>query len=792
LGFKKSIVASKNFKDSKNFDFPRHAIYIAYMVQLQIFKSAGCVFLAVAAAVFVAGCSSARLVSTVPEPSAVPAAVDAGVAVAAVGAGYEEADPTAPEAAADSGAIDLTTDIDELFRQARAACADGAFTAADSILRKAAAFLMRNSELPDSGGEWFPLQDYVSDIISMYAELFPVGFSAPEEISSMIFSRHLLESLLDSLKISPEDSVFLARLAGKRGVTYDVPMVWNDRVRRALLFYMRTRKGIFDRWLHRAGYYLPAMKQMFADSGLPRDLAHLPIIESGFNPHAYSRAHAAGIWQFIPSTGKAYGLRQNYWLDERRDPVKSTGAAIRYLNKLYGDFGNWHIALASYNCGENGMARSIQKSGGGGGDFWSLSLPKETMNYVPLFLAALTIAKNPDVFEFALQDSVVFNPDTAFVNDCVEMKAIADGVGVPLDTLTALNPHILHWCTPPDMRDVRLYLPKGYAGKFKEFYDSLPDGKKTKFYRYKVKGGDNLLQIARNFRVSAEALREMNKMKTNNIGVGNYIIIPIPVNDSVPSSLASYLNTVDRERPGRGGRRGGASWGDGGRRQQGGAAPQGTVMSRSGKRITYKVRTGETLYSISSTFGVTVKDLLEWNYLKNPRSLKAEQTLVIYQADGADGEGDPAPRQPAQPAAQSPATQAAARGGNAAQHTGKRLVKQGETLYGISQELGVPVGELARINGLNANRPLIFPGDVLVYTPNPNQPPQSQNQPTAPRATSAAPQGSGQVVMYTVKSGDNLWRIALNFGVTVDSIRESNNLTSASKIVPGDILRILR
>jgi membrane-bound lytic murein transglycosylase D len=760
-------------------------MYIDFMAQLQFFKPTR-MWVFLAAAVFAAGCSSTRLVSSVQAPTAA-AVVDTGIAVAA-GAGYEEADLTEPEALAnDSGAIDLTTDIDELFRQARAACADSAFTVADSSLRKAAAFLMRNSELPDSGGEWFPLQDYVSDIISMYSELFPAGFSAPEEISSMIFSRHLLESLLDSLKMSPEDSVFLARLAGKRGVTYDIPMVWNDRVRRALLFYMKTRKGIFDRWLHRAGYYLPAMKQMFADSGLPRDLAHLPIIESGFNPHAYSRAHAAGIWQFIPSTGRAYGLRQNYWLDERRDPVKSTGAAIRYLGKLYGDFGNWHIALASYNCGENGMARAIQKSGGGG-DFWSLSLPKETMNYVPLFLAALAIAKNPDVFDFALQDSVVFNPDTVFVNDCVEMKTIADGVGVPIDTLTLLNPHILHWCTPPDMRDVRLYLPKGYAGKFKEFYDSLPDGKKTKFYRYKVKGGDNLLQIARNFRVSADALREMNKMKTNNIGVGNYIIIPIPVNDSVPSSLASYLNTVDRERPGRGrGRRGGASWGDGGQqRQQGAATPQGTVTSISGKRITYKVRTGETLYSISGTFGVTVKDLMAWNYLPNPRSLKAEQTLVIYQPDNA---ATTAP--PPQPKAEAP-PQAARGNANAAQYTGKRLVKQGETLYGISQELGVPVGELARINGLDARRPLIFPGDVLVYTPNTNHPAASANQPSTNRPVSTAPQSSSQVAIYTVKNGDNLWRIALNFGVTVDSIRESNNLTPTSVIMPGDILRIPR
>ncbi|MDR2694264.1 MAG: LysM peptidoglycan-binding domain-containing protein [Chitinispirillales bacterium] len=773
------------------------------MVQLQFFRVVRFLLgvICVLLAAFAGGCaSSVKKVSFVSDPAVVKPIAEA--APAAVVDTADEVDPTEPEVAnSDSTGIDLTTDIDELLRLARKACDDSAYTVADSILRKASAFLMLNSELPDSGAEWFPLQDYIADIISMYAEHFPAGFSAPEEISSMIFSRHLLESLLDSLKVSSQDSVFLARLSGKRGVTYDIPVVWNDRVKRALLFYLRTRKGIFDRWLYRAGYYLPVMKQMFADSGLPRDLAHLPIIESGFNAHAYSRAHAAGIWQFIPSTGKMYGLRQNYWIDERRDPIKSTGAAIRYLGKLYGDFNNWHIALASYNCGENGMARAINRAGGVN-DYWALSLPRETMNYVPLFLAAMVIAKNPDVFDFEFPDGGVFDPDTVFVNDCVEMKTIADGTGVALDTLTTMNPHILHWCTPPDMRDVRIYLPKGYADIFREFYDTLPDAKKTKFYRYTVRSGDNLLQIARNFRVSVDALREINKIKTNSIAIGNYIIVPIAVNDSVPSYLASHLNTVERVRPGRRGAKG-----RNGLLRQGGG-----VTSRTGKKITYKVRTGETLYSISNTFGVEIKDLLAWNYLANPRSLKAEQTLVIYQQGGApassQSEPDDEPASSSTPTAQAtqPATPLTRHiRGNTTLYSGKRLVKQGETLYGIAQELGVPVSELAKINGLNARRPQIFPGDVLVYTPRAASE-ASANRTNAGGTTSAAPatstaptpqpsastQGAGQVVIYTVKTGDNLWRIALNFGVTVDSIRESNKLTPSSVIMPGDILRIVR
>jgi len=675
-------------------------------------KSYFACLLPICAAVFIIGCA--------PSAKNIPAAKTADEEAAAVEDEPQEVylavepDPTQPEPPEEEPVPEVV-DVALLVKSARAACADSLFGAADSMLKKASAYLARGGgkraydDLPadTSGGVSADLpaetptgasdslsagesetsvqvQDYVSEIISIYAELMPSNYSMPDDISLIIFNRHLLESLLDSVKISPQDSVFFARLRNKTETAYDVPIVWNDRVRRAMLFYIRTRKGGFDRWLHRAGYYLPPMKQMFADSGLPTDLAYLPIIESGFNPQAYSRARAAGIWQFIPSTGRNYGMRQNYWLDERRDPLKSTEGAINYLRKLYGDFGNWHIALASYNCGENGMARAIRK-GGGVYDYWSLKLPKETMNYIPLYLAALIIAKNPDVFDFAIQDSVIFNPDTVTVNDCIEMSTIAEGINVPIDTLKQMNPHILHWCTPPDMENVRLYLPKGYADTFKVFYSELPDEKKTKFYRYKIRSGDNLLQIARNFRVPVEALREMNKMKNNYISVGKFLIIPVPVNDSVPASLASYLNQSDRERP----------------PSSGSSRNRRAVVPRNGQKVTYKVHTGETLYSIAKLFDVSVQDLLNWNYLANPRSLKAEQTLIIYRQDGT---------QSAAPVQQRVR-------GNPSEHTGKRMVRQGDTLYGIAQELGLTVSELASINGLDARRPKIFPGDVLVYTP---------------------------------------------------------------------------
>jgi len=385
-------------------------------------------------------------------------------------------------------------------------------------------------------------------IIAVIA-LFAICASQPEDTLSLAFIQGIIETLSDSQNVSPGEKVFLTRLSNKRAETYDVPIVWNERVRNALqYFYQRTLTGLFNQWVHRTGYYVPVMRQMFANAGLPQDLAYLPILESDFDVHAYSKAHAAGIWQFIPSTGRKGGLRQNYWIDERRDPLKATGAAISYFSDLYTTFSNWHIALASYNYGEDRMERVIGKTDNTF-DYWSLKLPKETMNYVPLFLSAIVIAKNPDAFGITMQNSMVFDPDTVSISDCVEMAVIADGIKVPLDTLAFINPHILNGRTPPDMENVRLYLPKGYTAAFQEFYKNLPDDKKTKFYRYKIQNGENLLQIAKNFNVPAQYLREINNMKSDKVSGGEHLLIAVPVGYTVPSSLLAHINISEEMEP---------------------------------------------------------------------------------------------------------------------------------------------------------------------------------------------------------------------------------------------------
>jgi membrane-bound lytic murein transglycosylase D len=830
------------------------------------------------AAVFLAGCASSGKRALVPDAPlhARPDAAGAGIAWS------DESDPTAPVVPQDpSAAIDMT-DVDNLIARARKASADSSFAQADSMLREAAAFLKRSSRsegsIEQNEKTRLAVQGYVAEIFSIYDDRMPPEFSVPEEISAVIFTLHILESLFDTLTVSPQDSVFLTRLRNKRGAHYDVPVVLNDRVAKMLLSYMRTRRGGFDRWLYHAGYYLPVMKKMFAAAGLPQDLAYLPIIESGFNPVAYSQAHAAGIWQFIPSTGRNYNLRQNYWIDERRDPLKSTEAAIGYLGKLHKDFGDWHIALAAYNCGENGMARAIKRAGGVH-DYWQLNLPNETMNYVPLYLASLIIAKNPDVFDFKMQNKEVFDHDTVFVNSCLEISSVASGINVPEATLTKINPHILRGWTPPDMTNVRLYLPKGRAGAFKEFYSGLSEDKKQcpetpviaaadatpKKITYKVRKGDALYSIARKHNVSAKDIMKWNKLSSpNHIQAGQTLAIHVKGADTAPSAAvkqsaqqkqttpAPVAAAKQPEQPEQQLKQVATSTPTPAATQISTPTPtppsqtapdEHTVQSvassaltalsaeteqseipeyaanneeqsvsqqsasytvdeqlsqpvpiatvqpvqpptadkpsvpsvqpalakpadDTGKteKISYKVRRGEALYGIARTHGVSVKDLMDWNNLSSPTHVQMGQTLTIYVKAGSPI-AQPAP---AKPAVADETTEHARR------HTGKRVVKQGETLFGIARELQVPIDELARINDINVMRPMLFPGDTLRYTPAPGQ--------------AAAPQSNK--VRYTIKSGDTLWSISQQFGTSVQAVRAENGLTDDSVIKAGAVLTI--
>jgi soluble lytic murein transglycosylase-like protein len=252
-------------------------------------------------------------------------------------------------------------------------------------------------------------------------------------------------------------------------VKFDVPIQMNKQVRAYLVYFSTERKEVIRRYLSRSSRYLPLIKEVFQECGLPEDLAYLAMIESGFNPNAYSHAAACGMWQFIRGTGARYGLMMDGYVDERRDPEKSTRAAAKYLQDLYKQFGSWYLAAASYNCGEGRVQRELNQSKHK--NFWELSanqcLPTETKNYVPQMIAATIIAKNPEKFGFK---GVPYQPPLAVekvtVNEPTSLKAAAVAVNVPAEEMQLLNPELLRGVTPPDQPAYGLNLP----GRSKELF----------------------------------------------------------------------------------------------------------------------------------------------------------------------------------------------------------------------------------------------------------------------------------------------------------------------------------
>jgi membrane-bound lytic murein transglycosylase D len=354
--------------------------------------------------------------------------------------------------------------------------------------------------------------------------------------------------------------------------------------------------------LERLGLYRPMMERILMDEEVPLDLVFLAQAESAFLPRAISRAKARGMWQFISSRGKEYGLRQTWWIDERSDPEKSTRAAARHLSDLYDQFKDWPLAMAAYNAGPVRVSKALKKTGAT--TFWQLAdkkaLPKETINYVPTILAFAIIGRDPEQYGFNLEPQPPLQTERVELEKATDIRVIAENLEIPVDQLKELNPHVLRWTTPPDDSEFELILPKGYSEKFLDKVASLPDNERIIWRYHNVKKGETLSVIARNYGVSVNDLTQANRITTKtSLKIGQELLIPMS-GATRPSASATSAS-----RP-----------------------ALAAAKTASATPSSYKVKRGDTLTGIAAKFNVTVNDLKKWNKLTSTR-LDIGQKLAL-------------------------------------------------------------------------------------------------------------------------------------------------------------------
>lgn len=408
--------------------------------------------------------------------------------------------------------------------------------------------------------------------------------------------------------------------------------------------------------------------------GLPTELALLPVIESAYDPFAYSHASAAGMWQFIPGTARIMGVKQNWWFDGRRDVLESTRAAYDFLSMLYAKFGDWSLALASYNAGPGAVQRAINRNVAAGlpTDFWSLRLPAETRAYVPRFIAMAQIVKSPQSFGITLRP-VVNQPFFRVIttNGQVDMTAAAKIAGVSLKEFYQLNPGFNRAATDPDGPH-RLLVPLALPDDFEAQIAALPAPGRMAAETYRVSKGDTIYRVAKRFGITPDELKRLNNLKKNTLPVGRVLTIS---RASISPEFAALNQEMRLDRMGNGGK---------------------ASVSRAGKvSPTYKVRRGDTLSTIARRHGVSVKNLARWNGIGTRSPLRAGQRLAIQTSQHT----------------RKPHVASSGKKGDSSVKRISYQVKKGDTLSSISRRYNISVKQIKR---WNTSSPRIRTGQGLV------------------------------------------------------------------------------
>jgi membrane-bound lytic murein transglycosylase D len=416
---------------------------------------------------------------------------------------------------------------------------------------------------------------------------------------------------------APSAETTQAVTADLQAIVHDVDIPLNAKVLSFVQLFTGRLKSYLEEGLSRGAQYLPMIQDVFRAEGLPLDLAYVPLIESAFKPTALSRAKAKGIWQFMRGTGLENGLVHDWYIDERAEPEKATWAAAKYLKTLNGMFkGDWHLALASYNGGPGRVQRAIKRSGRS--DFWKLTattryLPRETRDYVPLILAAIIIARNPVQYGMNLQPFEHTPIETVTLSSAVDLRRIAEWLGMPVQALQDLNPELRRWTTPVRATDYELKVPGGTGDIVRAHLAQSDPDELAPLNWHTVKKGETLVTISKKLKVNRTDLAEANYLSTRaKVATGQRLIIP-----RAPALLVARTENPAPDTES----------------QQVDVALASKAVPEAGEpaqaSLIYRVKRGDTLFSIARLYRTTVASLKTWNRLRS-NSIQVGQRLTIF------------------------------------------------------------------------------------------------------------------------------------------------------------------